>query len=130
MYYTVGANKTSPPRLYGGLPRFCTGYYPVQCNQPTLGSLDAFYPQLPRVVYSMHCTRNYPACRLVIGCHRFLASDWPCRYPGPVPESSILIMKETCTRKKGNVGNTQPCGLPTPLYKNAKYFHRPHFELN
>ena len=35
-------------------------------------------PQLPRVVEGQ-CTLNYPACRLVIGCHRFLASDWSAR---------------------------------------------------
>ena len=59
-----------------------TGYYPVFVR----GNTPSLYPQLPRVV-RLHCTRNYPACRLVIGCHRFLASDWSawgsCCYNAP-----------------------------------------------
>ena len=59
--------------LYGakmGLP----GHYPIN----VWGTTPSLYPQLPWIV-RVNCNHNYPECSLVIGCHRFLASDWSAR---------------------------------------------------
>ena len=69
-----GQTSRAHPVCSGAYPVFVLGDYPVN----VLGDYPYIVPQLPRVVEGQ-CTLNYPACRLVIGCHRFLASDWSAR---------------------------------------------------